>query len=44
MREGAVLISFIYAEKQPALVQRLLDKVCDEAGKHAASPKQSVVA
>ncbi len=26
MKEGAILISFIYAEKEPALVQRLLDK------------------
>ena len=26
MKEGAILISFIYAGKQPALVQRLLDK------------------
>jgi len=26
MQEGAVLISFIYADKQPALVQRLLDR------------------
>ena len=26
MREGAVLISFIYADKEPALVQRLLDR------------------
>jgi NAD(P) transhydrogenase subunit alpha len=26
MKEGAVLISFIYADKEPALVQRLLDK------------------
>jgi NAD(P) transhydrogenase subunit alpha len=26
MKEGAILVSFIYAEKQPALVQRLLDK------------------
>jgi len=26
MKEGAILVSFIYAEKQPALVQKLLDK------------------
>ena len=26
MKEGAILISFIYANKEPALVQRLLDK------------------
>jgi len=26
MRQGAILISFIYAEKEPALVQRLLDR------------------
>jgi NAD(P) transhydrogenase subunit alpha len=26
MREGAILISFIYANKQPALLQRLLDR------------------
>ncbi|WP_293881352.1 NAD(P) transhydrogenase subunit alpha [Sphingomonas sp.] len=26
MKEGAVLISFIYAERQPALVQRLIDR------------------
>ena len=26
MKEGAILISFIYADKEPALVQRLLDK------------------
>jgi NAD(P) transhydrogenase subunit alpha len=26
MKEGAILISFIYAEKEPALVQRLLDR------------------
>ena len=26
MKQGAILISFIYAEKEPALVQRLLDK------------------
>jgi NAD(P) transhydrogenase subunit alpha len=26
MKEGAILISFIYADKQPAMVQRLLDK------------------
>jgi NAD(P) transhydrogenase subunit alpha len=26
MKEGAILISFIYASKEPALVQRLLDK------------------
>src|SRR3984885_11320865 len=26
MKEGAILISFVYAEKEPALVQRLLDK------------------
>jgi NAD(P) transhydrogenase subunit alpha len=26
MQQGAILISFIYAEKQPALIQRLLDK------------------
>src|ERR1700678_4648070 len=26
MKEGAMLISFIYAEKEPALVQRLLDR------------------
>ncbi|WP_158753218.1 NAD(P) transhydrogenase subunit alpha [Dyella sp. S184] len=26
MKEGAILVSFIYAEKHPALVQKLLDK------------------
>jgi NAD(P) transhydrogenase subunit alpha len=26
MKEGAILISFIYADKEPALVQRLLDR------------------
>ncbi|MGB7102740.1 MAG: NAD(P) transhydrogenase subunit alpha, partial [Xanthobacteraceae bacterium] len=26
MKEGAILMSFIYADKEPALVQRLLDK------------------
>ena len=26
MKEGAILVSFIYADKEPALVQRLLDK------------------
>ncbi|MGZ8252489.1 MAG: NAD(P)(+) transhydrogenase (Re/Si-specific) subunit alpha, partial [Methylophilaceae bacterium] len=26
MKEGAILISFVYANKHPALVQRLLDK------------------
>jgi len=26
MKEGAILISFIYADKEPALVQHLLDK------------------
>jgi len=26
MKEGAILVSFIYAEKQPALLQKLLDK------------------
>src|ERR1700689_4592180 len=26
MKEGAILISFVYANKEPALVQRLLDK------------------
>jgi NAD(P) transhydrogenase subunit alpha len=26
MKEGAILISFVYAHKEPALVQRLLDK------------------
>jgi NAD(P) transhydrogenase subunit alpha len=26
MKEGAILVSFIYANKQPALVQRLLDR------------------
>ena len=26
MKQGAILMSFIYAEKEPALVQRLLDK------------------
>lgn len=26
MKEGAILVSFIYAEKQPALVQKLLDR------------------
>jgi NAD(P) transhydrogenase subunit alpha len=26
MKEGAILVSFIYAEKQPALVQKLLEK------------------
>jgi len=26
MKEGAILLSFIYADKEPALVQRLLDK------------------
>src|SRR5271154_3252012 len=26
MKEGAILISFIYAEKEPALVERLLDR------------------
>ena len=26
MKEGAILVSFIYAERQPALVQKLLDK------------------
>ena len=26
MKEGAILISFIYADKEPALVKRLLDK------------------